>query len=292
MPITVKALNPGFVAEISGIRLGDDLGDDVFNEIITAMDTYAIGVFPGQHLNDDEQLRFSARLGPLETTRRLLRPGAQLRLDKHIADISNLDVENQIVPEGGRALMNAIGNRLWHTDSSFKPTPAKYSLLSCHSIPAWGGDTQFADMRAAYDALEDRLKAKIEGLVADHSINYSRSTNGFSDFMPEEIQPAVPQTVVRVHPGSKRKTLYLASHAERIHGISLPEGRILLYDLMDHATQPQFTHTHHWQVGDLVIWDDRCTMHRARDYDVTTPRDMRRTTVSDVAPTIEQAKVA
>jgi alpha-ketoglutarate-dependent 2,4-dichlorophenoxyacetate dioxygenase len=201
-------------------------------------------------------------------------------------------VENQIVPEGGRALMNAIGNRLWHTDSSFKPTPAKYSLLSCHSIPAWGGDTQFADMRAAYDALEDRLKAKIEGLVADHSINYSRSTNGFSDFMPEEIQPAVPQTVVRVHPGSKRKTLYLASHAERIHGISLPEGRILLYDLMDHATQPQFTHTHHWQVGDLVIWDDRCTMHRARDYDVTTPRDMRRTTVSDVAPTIEQAKVA
>ena len=292
MTITVKPEHPGFVAEISGVHLGDDFGDDVLEEIIAAMDTYAVGVFRGQNLTDEEQLKFSARLGPLETTRKILRPGAKLRLDKHFSDVSNLDTENRLVQGESRQLMNAIGNRLWHTDSSFKATPAKYSLLSCHAAPAWGGETQFADLRAAYDTLPQRIKDRIEGLVAWHSITYSRGVSGFTDFTPEERLASVPQVIVRTHPGSRRKTLYLASHAERIEGMSLPEARILLYDLIDHASQPQFVHTHHWQVGDIVIWDDRCTMHRARDYDTTTPRDMRRTTVSDIAPTVEQARVA
>ena len=190
--------------------------------------------------------------------------------------------------------MNDLGNRMWHTDSSFKRTPAKYSLLSARTIPGEGGETQFADLRAAYDALPERKKQEIEGLVAMHSVMLSRAKIGFTDFTPEEqkSEAPVPQVIVRTHSGSGRKTLYLASHAGEVVGMPLPEGRMLLNDLIDHATQPQFVYTHTWRENDLVIWDDRCTMHRAREYDMTKVRDMHRTTVADDAPTVDQAKVA
>jgi alpha-ketoglutarate-dependent 2,4-dichlorophenoxyacetate dioxygenase len=291
MNITVKHLHPLFVGEVSGLDLHRPVDAAAITAIVQACDRYAVLVFPNQKLDDEQQIAFSAHLGPLETTIKKLRPGYQLRLDHHIADISNLDQQGSVLAREDRQRMYGLGDRLWHTDSSFKVVPAKYSLLSARAIPAAGGETQFADLRAAYDALSEAMKAQLEGLVAEHSILYSRATIGFTDFSDEERAglPPVPQTLVRVHPGSKRKTLYLASHAMAIRGMPLPEARLLLKDLMEHATQPQFVYTHAWRLGDLVMWDDRCTMHRARHYDRSMPRDMHRTTVSDVASTLEQS---
>jgi len=294
MSLTVKQLHPLFVGEVSGIDLRQPLSAAQVSDVVAAADRYAVLVFPGQAIDDDQQITFSGRLGPLETTIKKLRPGHKLRLNAHISDVSNLDEEGGVLAREDRRRMNGLGNRLWHTDSSFKRVPAKYSLLSARVIPPSGGETEFADLRAAYDALPEAAKAKLEGLVAEHSILYSRSTIGFTDFSEEErvaLAP-VPQVLVRTHPGSKRKTLYLASHAMMVRDMPLPEGRLLLQELMEHATQRQFVYTHRWRVGDLVMWDDRCTMHRARDYDMSVPRDMHRTTVSDVAPTVEQAMVA
>lgn len=292
--IKVEPLHPHFVGEVSGIDLSKPVDPQMLDEIVAASDKYAVLVFHDQQIDDQQQIAFSGLLGPLETTIKAIRPGHKLRLDAHISDVSNIDENNRIMAADDRRRMNGLANRLWHTDSSFKRTPAKYSLLSARAIPPTGGETQFADLRAAYDALSDEMKARLEGLVADHSIFHSRASIGFTDFSDEEraALPPVPQVLVRVHPGSKRKTLYLASHAERIHGMPIPEGRMLLRDLIEHATQPQFVYTHRWKVGDLVMWDDRCTMHRARDYDPTVPRDMHRTTVADVAPTVEQVMVA
>lgn len=292
--IEVVPLHPRFVGEVSGVDLSKPVDPETVEAIVAACDEYAVLVFHDQMIDDEQQIAFSRLLGPLETTVKALRPGHKLRLDAHISDVSNIDENNKVMARDDRRRMNGLANRLWHTDSSFKRTPAKYSLLSARAIPPSGGETQFADLRAAYDALPDAMKARLEGLVADHSIFYSRATIGFTDFSDEEraALPSVPQVLVRVHPGSKRKTLYLASHAERVHGMPLPEGRMLLRDLIEHATQPQFVYTHQWRVGDLVMWDDRCTMHRARDYDPDVPRDMHRTTVADVAPTVEQAMVA
>ncbi len=292
--LKVEPLHPSFFAEISGVDLRKPVDPDTLGEIVAALDKYADVVFHDQPIDDQQQIAFSQLLGPLETTRQALRPGHKLRIDRHMSDISNLDENNRVMEQTDHRRMSGLANRLWHTDSSFKRVPARYSLLSARSIPGEGGETEFADMRAAYDALPDRMKAQLDGLVAEHSIYHSRATIGFTDFTPEERAglPPVPQVLVRTHPGSKRKTLYLASHASHILGMPVPEGKMLLLDLMDHATRPQFVHAHRWRVGDLVIWDDRCTMHRARPFDMNEVRDMRRTTVSDMVPTVEQALVA
>jgi len=290
MNITTKQLHPLFVGEVRGIDLRNPVDAGTVEAVVAAADRYAVLVFPEQAIDDEQQMAFSAHLGPLETTIKKLRPGHRLRLNQQVSDLSNLDPDGRVLAQHDRNRMYGLGDRLWHTDSSFKAVPAKYSLLSARQIPSAGGETQFADLRAAYDALPDEMKATLEGRIAEHSIVYSRSTIGFTDFSDEEhagLQP-VPQTIVRVHPGSKRKTLYLASHAMAIRGIPVPEARLLLRDLMEHATQPQFVYTHRWRVGDLVMWDDRCTMHRARPFDPTQARDMHRTTVSDVASTLEQ----
>ena len=290
MNISTKQLHPLFVGEVRGIDLREPVDTSTVKAIVDAGDRYAVLVFPDQTIDDQQQLAFSERLGPLETTIKKLRPGHKLRLNPRVSDLSNLDPDGRVLEKDDRNRMYGLGDRLWHTDSSFKAVPAKYSLLSARQIPAAGGETQFADLRAAYDALPDATKAQLEGLVAEHSIIYSRSTIGFTDFSDEEREglPPVPQRLVRTHPGSKRKTLYLASHAMAIRGMPVPEARLLLRDLIEHATQPQFVYTHRWRVGDLVMWDDRCTMHRARPYDRTQARDMHRTTVSDIASTLEQ----
>lgn len=294
MAITVKALNPGFVAEVIGVALDEPFGDDVLAEIIAAMDAYAVCVFPDQPLTDEAQLAFSARLGPLETTRRVHRADFKHRLDTRVTDVSNLDENNHIVAPDSDRRMIAMSNRLWHTDSSFKKTPAKYSLLSARAIPSEGGETQFADLRTAYDALPEKKKQAIDGLIVMHWLTHLRSKTGFDQFTEAEraVEPPIPQVLVRTLPGSGRRTLYLAAHADHVVGMPVPEGRVLLMDLMEHATQPQFVHTHTWRVNDLVIWDDRCTMHRVREFGLTEVRDLHRTTVADVAPTIEQARVA
>jgi alpha-ketoglutarate-dependent 2,4-dichlorophenoxyacetate dioxygenase len=288
MAIAVRQLHKLFVGEVSGVDLRQPPDAAMRAGIVAAADRHAVLVFRDQHITDQQHIAFSRTFGRLETTIKAYRPGFKGRLDPHVADISNLDEEGGVLAPDDRRRMNSLGNRLWHTDYTFKDTPGKYSLLSVRVIPAEGGETQFADMRAAYDALPDAMKARIERLVAEHSLLYSRGTIGFTDFSAEERArlPSAPQVLVRVHPGSGRKTLYLASHAMLIHGMPVPEGRILLRDLMEHATQPEFVYTHRWRVGDMVMWDNRCTMHRAREYDVRQVRELHRTTVMEEASTL------
>jgi alpha-ketoglutarate-dependent 2,4-dichlorophenoxyacetate dioxygenase len=290
MPITVKPLHPVFAGQVTGVDLREPLDPPGVAAISDAINQHAVLVFPGQFITDEQQMAFSRNFGDLETTVRAYRTDYVARLDPHIADISNLDHENQIRTKNDRLRLNALGNRLWHSDSSFKRIPARFSLLSAREIPAEGGETQFADMRAAWDALPDRMKARLEGLICEHTQLFSRARIGFTDWSDEERakMAPVPQVLVRTHPGSHRKSLYLSSHAGRIRGMEEPEARMLLLDLTEHATQPQFVYTHKWTVGDLVMWDNRCTMHRAREYDETLVRDMHRTTVSDGIPTVAE----
>ena len=289
MPIDVKPLSPGFAATVTGIDLRQT--PNSVADIEAAINRFGVLVFPGQFIGDAQQLAFSRRFGELETTVRLYRKDNVSRLPDEVADISNLDQNNQILSQDDRRRLNALGNRLWHSDSSFKRIPARFSLLSARIIPSEGGETQFADMRAAWDALPDTMKARLEGLICEHTQIFSRAKIGFTDWAPEELErmAPVPQVLVRTHPGSGRKSLYLSSHAGRVRGMPEPEARMLLLDLNEFATQPQFVYTHVWKTGDLVMWDNRCTMHRARDYDATQVRDMHRTTVSDGVPTVAEA---
>jgi alpha-ketoglutarate-dependent 2,4-dichlorophenoxyacetate dioxygenase len=284
----VRQLHPLFVGEISGVDLAALTPSDVA-AINAAIDRYAILVFHDQRLDDDSLLAVGRQFGPIEPPRT---PRGRHRL-KHgeLADISNLNLENHLRAADDRRRIDGLGNQLWHADASFRRVPGALSMLYAHVVPPAGGETEFADLRAAYDALSAEMKAQIEDLVAEHSIFHSRGQIGFTDYNDAERAslPAVPQRVVRVHPGSKRKTLYVGAHASHILGWPVPEGRLLIRDLIEHATQRQFVHRHSWRVGDLVIWDNRCTMHRGRPYeDATHARDLRRVTTMDVASTLEQ----
>ena len=292
--VLAKPLHPLFAGEVSGVDLRSPVDRSSFLEIEAALGRYAVLVFRGQPLADDEQIRFSRLFGPLETSISTIRKDNKHRLRSEFADISNLDAENNIRGPGDawRRGMRRV-TELWHTDSSFKRVPGKISLLSAREVPPAGGETEFADLRAAYEALDETTKVRVAGLVAEHSIFHSRSVIGYSEFSEEEraALPPVPQSLVRVHPGSGRKTLYLASHASHIVGWPMEQGRKLLEELIAFATQSQFVHRHHWQAGDLVVWDNRCTLHRGRPYDdVHYRRDLRRVTVEDCAPTLEQAR--
>jgi len=295
MAITICPVTPTFAAEIGDIDLSKPLAPSEINEVKDAFTKYAVLIFPDQHLSQDQHLDFAKYFGPLETTIALFRKDAKLRVRKEFADVSNLDPENQVWGKDSRQRMFQMGNRLWHTDSSFKRLPARASLLYARAIPPIGGHTEFADERAAYDALPEGTKHRIDSLIAEHSIFNSRARLGFSNFSEEERRglPPVPQVLVRTIPESGRKSLYLASHAGRILGVPEPEGRALIDELVAHATQRQFVYTHRWRVHDLVIWDNRCTMHRGTDFDdLRWKRDMQRATVSDVANSCEQAGVA
>ena len=292
--LAVKPLHPEFVAEIEGVDLRRPVDADTLSQIVAALDRYGVVVFHDQPIDDEQQLAFSRLFGELEISRATLRPGAKLRINQHMSDVSNLDENNRVMGGNDYRRMSGLANRLWHTDSSFKRVPAKYSMLSGRVVPSEGGETEFSDMRAVYDALPAKTKAQIEDLIAVHSIFHSRATIGFTDFTAEERAglPPVQQRVVRTHPGSGRKSLYIASHASEIVGMPVPEGRMMLLDLMDIATRPEFVHAHKWRKGDLVVWDNRCTLHRARPFDPAEPRDMRRTTVAGDGPTVERALVA
>jgi alpha-ketoglutarate-dependent 2,4-dichlorophenoxyacetate dioxygenase len=215
-------------------------------------------------------------------------------LHPEIADISNLDAENKLRERDDPRRFDQLGNRLWHTDGSFRRIPAALSMLYAHQVPGpspkGNGETEFADMRAAYDALPPQTKQDIGDLVALHDISWSRGQLGFSEllFGEKQVLPPVPQRLVRTHPGSKRKVLYVAAHASEIVGMPVPEGRLLLRELIEHATQREFVYRHEWRVGDLVVWDNRATMHRGRHYDETRVRDLRRVTTRDVASTLDQ----
>ena len=292
MALTIHPLHPLFVAEVTGVDMRVPPTPALMQAIVEAADAYAVLVFPGQHISDEQHVAFSRPFGRLETTIKAYRPGFKGRLDPHVADISNLDENSELLSATDRRRMNSLGNRLWHTDYTFKETPGLYSLLSARVIPDDGGETQFADLRAAYDALPDRMKRRLNGLTAEHSLLYSRGTLGFTDYTEEEKVRlgSAPQPIVRVHPGSGRRTLYLASHAMMIHGMEVPEGRILLKELMDHATRPEFVYTHRWTAGDMVLWDNRCTMHRACEYDAGKIRELHRTTVMEPTPPMAELR--
>jgi alpha-ketoglutarate-dependent 2,4-dichlorophenoxyacetate dioxygenase len=293
MTIAIRQMHPRFVGEVSGVDLRSPPVPDTFHAIAGALDSFAVLVFRGQPLEDEHQIAFSRLFGPLERSIGTIRKDRKQRLRSDLADISNLDENNGVRAPGDRFRMSMLANQLWHTDSSFKRVPGKISLLSAREVPPLGGETEFADLRASYEALDEATKTIIEGLVAEHSIFHSRSLIGYGDFAEEELAalPPVPQTLVRVHPGSGRKSLYLASHASHIIGWPLEEGRALLDELIKFATQPRFVYRHQWRVGDLVVWDNRCTLHRGRPYnDLRDRRDLRRTTIEDSASTLEQAR--
>ena len=284
MTLAFSPLHELFAARVDGIDLRATLATATIREIEAAMDRHAVLVFREQQITEDEQLAFTGRLGPMD-------PGRHLAVRQHrrvrpeFADVSNLDEKGRVADRNHRRILSNMATRLWHTDSSYKRPAAKFSLLYCSAIPSWGGETEFADMRAAYDALPERLRDEAEDRSAEHYVHHSRATLGFAP-SPEEIAGAIPPVtwpLVRTHPGSGRRLLYIGAHATHVVGLSLPEGRVLLSDLLEHATQRQFVYRHEWQVGDLVIWDNRAVLHRGRHYDLAQRRDMRRSTVEDAA---------
>jgi alpha-ketoglutarate-dependent 2,4-dichlorophenoxyacetate dioxygenase len=291
MAISIRQLHPHFVGEVSGLDLTRPLSPDEARQIEAGMDRYAVLVFHDQDITDEQQLQFASNFGPRENrTGGTVTKKEDYRLSSGLADVSNLGKDGKPLPRDHRTHLFNLGNCLWHSDSSFRPIPAKFSLLSARVVNPKGGNTEFADMRAAYDALDDETKAEIEDMICEHSLMYSRGALGFLDYSEEEKQMFKPvlQRLVRTHPVHGRKSLYLSSHAGAVQGMSVPEARVLLRDLTEHATQPEFVYVHKWKLHDLVMWDNRQTMHRVRRYDQSQPRDMRRATVAGDAPTVAQ----
>ncbi len=291
MPIEIRQIHPHFVAEVSGIDLSTQISGEEAASIEQAINQHGVLVFRNQDITDEQQANFSRHFGKLEVPglRTNITKVKDRRLGKFMADISNLDRTHNILDSDSRQRMFNLGNRLWHSDSSYRAIPAKLSLLSARVVPRDGGETQFADMCAAYDALDESTKREIEGLVCEHSLMYSRGRLGFGDFTKEEMDNFKPvmQTLVRVHPATGRRSLFLSAHAGQIVGWPTPVARVLLEELTEFATQPEFVYTHRWRPFDLVVWDNRRTMHRARRFDDTNEvRDMRRTTVAGEAPTV------
>lgn len=300
MNITSLTRNPGgeFVGDLSGIDLTQPLTAGQVAMIDRGMDRFAVLVFHGQRFDDETQLAFSRNFGELEVSSggEMSRPEDR-RLKPEVADISNLDRDDRLRAAGDRVRLSALGNRLWHSDASFRAVPAKYSLLSARVVPGRGGNTEFADMRAAYDALDAATKAEVEDLVTEHSSAFSREVIGFPKeaYGPEnqgKLRP-VRHRLVRTHPVTGRKSLYLSAHIGAIVGWPVPEARAFIRDLTEHATQRRFVHAHAWRPWDLVVWDNRTTMHRARRYDdLREVRDMRRTTVRGDGKTAPQQQAA
>jgi alpha-ketoglutarate-dependent 2,4-dichlorophenoxyacetate dioxygenase len=287
----IRQIHPVFVGEVSGIDITRPLSPAEVAEIDAGMNAHAVLVFHDQKLTDEQQMAFTVNFGVLEDARggNITKP-EEKRLQVGMNDVSNLGKDGQPLERDSRQRLFNLGNMLWHSDSSFRAIPAKFSLLSARVVNPVGGNTEYADMRAAYDALDAPTKALIEDLVCEHSLMYSRGSLGMLDYSEEEramFRP-VRQRLVRTHPATGRKSLYLASHAGAIVGMPMAEARILLRDLTEHATQPQFVYVHCWRPWDFVMWDNRRTMHRVRRYDDDQPRDMRRTTLAGDGPTVAQ----
>jgi alpha-ketoglutarate-dependent 2,4-dichlorophenoxyacetate dioxygenase len=291
MPVKTRQVGPCFAAEVEGVDISRPLSREDIAAIHAGMDQYAVLVFHDQKVDDAQQLAFTQSLGQIEhAIGTSLRAADEYRLPTTFADVSNLDQHNRVFARDDRRRLFGLGNRLWHSDSSFKATPAKYSLLHALSVPSRGGNTEFAYMVAAYDTLDAETKVEVEDQVCEHSQIFSRQQLGFTDFTDEERARFAPvrQRLVRTHPVTGRKSLYLSSHAGSIVGWPVPEARAFLRDLVEHGTQRQFVYAHRWTVGDLVMWDNRQTMHRARPFPANEPRDMRRTTLMGDGPTVAQ----
>ena len=284
MPISIFPITPRFAAEIGDIDLSQPLDAGTLQAVRDAFATFAVLAFPAQNLTVQQHLAFARNFGPLEVTvQRALRT-EKLRVPEQIADIANMDAQGRVWKKESRLRLFQMGNRLWHTDSSFKAPSGYASMLYARSVAPIGGHTEFADMRAACDALPAATRARLQGLIAEHSLMYSRRRLGFTQFTPEEKVAFAPvrRPLLRRIPESGRETLYVASHIGRVEGMSDDETEALVAELIAHATQRQFVYTHRWRVGDLVMWDNRCTMHRGTEYEDTRwPRDLQRATTSD-----------
>jgi alpha-ketoglutarate-dependent 2,4-dichlorophenoxyacetate dioxygenase len=290
MAISIRQIHPVFAGEVSGVDLRQPLTPSEAAAIDEGMDRHAVLVFHDQNITDEQQIAFSRNFGEIEHSYGGTIAQPNKRLNPLMNDVSNLGQDHTPLARDDRRRLFNLGNQLWHSDSSFRAVPAKYSILSGRTVVDKGGNTEFADMRAAYDALDDQTKAAVENLVCEHSLMYSRGLLGFTDLSDEEramFRP-VRQALVRVHPKNRRKSLYLASHAGTIVGWPMPEARAFLRDLNEAATRPENIYVHKWRQYDLVMWDNRQTMHRVRRFDETKVRDMRRTTVAGDAPTAEQ----
>ncbi len=289
MSIAIRPLQP-FAGEVSGVDLREPLAPAVIDAIHDGMNSHGVLIFHGQTLTPDEQRTMTAQFGPLEI-------GFARVVGKHrpvgtssrtgyieVADMSNLGADNKPVERSDRKIVGNIANQLWHSDSSFQKPAARYSMLYAVTLPSWGGETEFCDLRAAYDGLDERLKAEIAGLEAEHFALHSRIMLGDDQYSEESraVFPPVHWPIVRTHSGSGRKLLYIGVHARAVVGMTIAEGRMLLMDLLEHATQPQYVYRHTWQPGDLVIWDNRATLHRGRRWNMDEARDLRRTTTTDV----------
>lgn len=296
MALTINQIHPVFAGEVSGVDLTRPLSRDEAAAIDDGMNRYAVLVFRDQNISDEQQIAFTRNFGELEVKEKPgnIRKASESRLGAGISDLSNLSKDGKIISADDRQWFFKLGDRLWHSDSSYAVIPAKFSALSARTIPSWGGNTDFADMRAAHDALDECTKAEVEDLICEHSLIYSRAAVGFTDLTPEEIANFKPvlQRLVRTHQATGRKSLFLSSHAGAIVGWTIPEARSYLRELTEHATQREFVYSHQWRQYDLVMWDNRATMHRAKRFDRNEVRDMRRTTLGGDRPTVEQAEAA
>jgi alpha-ketoglutarate-dependent 2,4-dichlorophenoxyacetate dioxygenase len=289
--VSIEPLSANFVARAHGIDLRQPVSDADIAAVHNGMARFAVLVFSHQPISDEQQLVFTKSLGPIENARGgHIRKDGEERLVNGMIDVSNLDQHGQPLDLDDRRRIFNLGNRLWHSDSSYRAIPASYSLLSGRIVASRGGETEFADMRAAYDALDEDMKNCVDDLICEHSLLYSRGSMGFSEFTDEEraMFHPVRQRLVRPHIATGRKSLFLASHIGAIVGWRVLEARDLIRDLVEHATQRQFAYSHTWKQYDLVIWDNAQTMHRVRRFDEREPRDMRRTTVAGSAMTAEQ----
>jgi alpha-ketoglutarate-dependent 2,4-dichlorophenoxyacetate dioxygenase len=296
MALTITQIHPLFVGEVAGVDLSRPLSRDEASAIEAGMDCYGVLVFHDQNISDAQQIAFTRNFGELEHygTPGTVRKAEDNRLGPGIADLSNLDKDGSIIAADDRVWFFKLGDRLWHSDSSFRPIPAKYSALSGRVVPSSGGNTEFADMRAAYDALDAPTKAEVEGLFCEHSLIHSRAAVGFTAFTAEEVAHFAPvrQPLVRVQRPTGRKSLFLSAHAGAIVGWSIPESRDFLRDLTEHATRREFVYSHAWRQYDLVMWDNRTTMHRVRRFPRYEVRDMRRTTLGGEPAFVARASAA
>jgi alpha-ketoglutarate-dependent 2,4-dichlorophenoxyacetate dioxygenase len=282
--LTLEPLHPLFAAEAGGVDCARPLEPAQRRAIVAAMDRYAVLVFRGQQLGEDEQIAFARQFGPLDVGFRRIRRGQPHRFGHdELADISNVQPDGGLAARDAAKIVSNIANQLWHSDSSFQKPAARYSMLHAVVVPSKGGETEYADLRAAYDALPADLKAQIAHLEAEHYALHSRFMLGDTSYTEEQRKALPPVTwpLVRTHPGSGRRLLWVGVHATHVLGMTVPEGRMLLMDLLEHATQREFVYRHSWQVGDLVMWDNRAVLHRGRRFDFVERREMRRATTED-----------
>jgi|JRYF01.1.fsa_nt_gb alpha-ketoglutarate-dependent 2,4-dichlorophenoxyacetate dioxygenase len=289
MSLSFRPLHPDFGAEASGLDLTQPLTPAQVQAVDEGMNTHGILLFRGQPLTPDQQMAFTMQFGPLDLGFKRVRnvpgqrPAHRFAYDE-IADISNVEADGSVARRESRKIVGNIANQLWHADSSFQRPRAKYSMLHAVVLPSWGGNTEYVDLRNAWDRLEPAMQARLRPLVAEHFALHSRFLLGDTDYTPEQIAaiPPAKWPLVQRHSGSGREHLYIGAHARAIDGMTVAEARMLLADLLEHATHPDHVYRHTWQVGDLLIWDNRCTLHRGRAYDLAERRELRRTTTMDV----------